>query len=71
MGRHEIANQALVTKVKSIRLTTAEWAELDYAAAISGRTRNDIVRERIREGSVLPDAPWTRNAARHDAKDAD
>lgn len=71
MGRHKITDPALVTRAMSIRLTTAEWAEVDYAAAISGRTRNDIVRERIRKGSVLPDDPWTRSAARHDTEDVD
>lgn len=71
MGRHKITDPALVTRAMSIRLTTAEWAEVDYAAAISGKTRNDIVRERIRNGSVLPDAPGTRNITPHDAKGVD
>lgn len=36
------------TKSASIRLTLEEWAELDYAAAKHGRTRNDEVRYRLR-----------------------
>ena len=48
MGRNKIVDPAKQTMARSIRLTRAEWAELNYAAMLEGVTRNDIVRKRIK-----------------------
>lgn len=46
------------TVSKTVRLTIEEWAELDYAAKIHGRTRNDEIRKRLFRERAIP-APKT------------
>ena len=46
------------TVSKTVRLTIEEWAELDYAAKIHGRTRNDEIRKRLFQERAIP-APKT------------
>lgn len=43
---------------KTVRLMIEEWAELDYAAKIHGRTRNDEIRKRLFRERAIP-APKT------------
>lgn len=42
------------TVSKSVRLTVEEWAELDYAAKIHDRTRNDEIRKRLFRERAIP-----------------
>lgn len=46
------------TVSKTVRLTIEEWAELDYAAKVHGRARNDEIRKRLFRGRAIP-APKT------------
>lgn len=46
------------TVSKTVRLTVEEWAELDYAAKIHDRTRNDEIRKRLFRERAIP-APKT------------
>lgn len=40
------------TQARTIRLSTEQWAELDYAAAVNGRTRNDEIKWRLEQHRV-------------------
>lgn len=42
------------TVSKTVRLTIEEWAELDYAAKIHDRTRNDEIRKRLIRERAIP-----------------
>lgn len=46
------------TVSRTVRLTVEEWAELDYAAKVHDRTRNDEIRKRIFQKRTIP-APKT------------
>lgn len=46
------------TVSRTVRLTVEEWAELDYAAKVHDRTRNDEIRERLFRERAIP-APNT------------
>lgn len=45
------------TQSRTVRLTVEEWAELDYAASVRGRTRNDEVRWRLAQHRVVMPPP--------------
>ena len=53
MGVGEGSHQMAKTISESNRLTVEEWGDLDYAAAVHDRTRNDVVRHRPLESRSI------------------
>jgi hypothetical protein len=57
MGRKRKTDPTEATQAKSIRLTVAEWAELEYAARLHGCDRNTEIRRRLAAHRVAMEIP--------------